>query len=206
MSAADIIALAAAMFLLAIVPGPGVFAIVSRALSSGLKAAFTLALGIVVGDLVFLLLAIFGLSYVADLLGSLFMIVKLAGGVYLIWLGISLWRNPETKPFEEAKSQSQASMTDFLSGLANTLGNPKVILFYLTFLPTFLDLETLSIKEIALTALVVSSVLGVVLIAYAFAAFRTEAVILNRRRPELIRRAAATILIAIGSILITRSD
>lgn len=206
MSPSDIMALAIAILLLAIVPGPGVLTIIARALSSGIRTATMLALGIVVGDLAFLLMAIFGLSYLAEFLGSLFSIVKLAGGIYLIWLGLSLWRSTESKSTEYKIGRSQPSLSDFLSGLAITLGNPKVILFYLTFLPTFMDLRSLSASDIALTAFVVSSVLGVVLIAYAYVAVRSEVFIQDHRKAKRVRQAAGGMLIGIGVLTITRSD
>ena len=142
-------ALAIAMLLLAVVPGPGVLTIISRALSSGLRTAAILALGIVVGDLVFLMMAIFGLSYLAEFLGAL---------------------------------------------------------CYLTFLPSFMDLSSLSARDITLTAIVVSSVLGIVLFAYAYTASRSEALIKNHRTTEQVRRTAGGMLIGIGAMTIARSD
>ncbi|MDA7633625.1 LysE family translocator [bacterium] len=206
MSPSDIMALAIAMLLLAVVPGPGVLTIISRALSSGLRTAAILALGIVVGDLVFLMMAIFGLSYLAEFLGALFSIVKLAGGIYLIWLGLILWRSHEFNLTDNQTPDRQPSVSNFLSGLAITLGNPKPILFYLTFLPSFMDLSSLSARDITLTAIVVSSVLGIVLFAYAYTASRSEALIKNHRTTEQVRRTAGGMLIGIGAMTIARSD
>lgn len=73
-------AFALAMLVLAATPGPGVFASVAQALSSGFRSSIDVIAGIVVGDLLFLTLAIFGLSAVAYALGELFFIVKIMGG------------------------------------------------------------------------------------------------------------------------------
>ena len=92
-----------AMLILALTPGPGVFASVSQALSSGFRSAFPLIGGLILGDLCFLTLAVFGLSAVAHVLGDLFFLIKLAGGAYLIWLGWRMWtRAPGS--FDEARS------------------------------------------------------------------------------------------------------
>ena len=94
MTALSLTTFALAMALLAATPGPGVFATVARALASGFRQAASVGLGIVTGDLVFLLFAVYGLAAVAQWLGDFFTPVKYVGAVYLVWLGIGLWRTP----------------------------------------------------------------------------------------------------------------
>ena len=76
------IGFAAAMLVLAASPGPGVFTTTARALASGLRPALAVIGGIVLGDIIFLLFAAFGLSMVARVLGNLFFVVKICGGAY----------------------------------------------------------------------------------------------------------------------------
>ena len=84
------------MLVLAASPGPGVFATIARALASGFRPSLAVIGGIVLGDVIFLLFAAFGLSMVARALGNMFFIVKICGGAYLIWLGIRIWfKKPE---------------------------------------------------------------------------------------------------------------
>ena len=159
MSLISLLALAGAMFLLAITPGPGVFATVARALASGVKHSAVVVAGIVTGNLIFLLFAIFGLSAIAENLHGLFMVIKYTGAAYLIFLGFKLWRKkPKKIQLNGIKDQSWNS--SFLAGLFITLWNPKVILFYLGFLPTFVDLTSLSGMDVFAVASVVSLVLG----------------------------------------------
>ncbi len=166
MSILSIFGLSAAMFLLAITPGPGVFATVSKALASGFKHAVPVVMGIVVGDLIFLIFAIYGLAAIAETFSALFLIIKYLGSGYLVWLGIKLWRStPQGVDITVIKPQS--GKYNFLGGLSITLGNPKVILFYLGFLPTFVPLDQLSTFDIAIVACVVSLVLGSVMLFYA---------------------------------------
>ena len=173
MTLISMLALAGAMFLLAATPGPGVFATVARSMASGFGHAAVVVAGIVTGDLIFLLLAIFGLASFATLLGDLFLLVKIAGGLYLIWLGLRIWSSkPDAVEIHGVRELSWKQ--NFLSGLVITLGNPKVILFYLGFLPTFLDLATLSTGEVAIVAAVVSVVLGSVMLFYAWSAARAR--------------------------------
>jgi len=70
---------------LAASPGPGVFATVARSLASGFRPALAVICGIILGDIIFLLLATFGLSMIAQALGDLFLVVKICGGAYLVF-------------------------------------------------------------------------------------------------------------------------
>jgi len=122
-----ILAFSGALFIFMASPGPGTFAIVARALGSGFSHAFSMSLGIVLGDLVFLLMAIFGLNAIAHMMGDIFILVKYIGGVYLIYLGIKIFRSkPSTGTIKSSTSKSLGK--DFLSGFIVCVSNPKVIL------------------------------------------------------------------------------
>ena len=194
-----------AMFILAASPGPGVFATVARALASGLRPALAVICGIVLGDIIFLLFAAYGLSMVARVLGNLFFIVKICGGAYLIWLGIKIWfKNPEpVAGGQDPDTRSQWG--NFASGLVITLSNPKVILFYCGFLPTFLDLTTLTIIDLALVVAIITAVLGVVLGAYAYLASRARKMFTNKRSVRRLNRAAGGVMVAAGVAIAVRS-
>jgi len=204
MTALSITAFAGAMFLLAITPGPGVFATVARALASGFAHASVVVLGIVVGDLVFLLLAIYGLAAVAALLGGLFTLVKLCGAAYLIWLGVRLWRGKAAATTTTAIAET-SWFANLTSGLLITLGNPKVILFYLGFLPAFVDLATLSTMDVLIIAGVVSLVLGATMLGYAYAASRTRQLFASPKAKSLLNRTSGSVMIATGAVLATRA-
>ncbi len=204
MSIWSLLGFAAAMFVLAVTPGPGVFATVARALASGTRHAAVVVLGIVVGDLLFLLLAIFGLALLAEILGGFFTVVKYAGAAYLIWLGIRLWRmQPEEHSVKGVEELSWWS--NFATGLVITLGNPKVIFFYLGFLPTFVDMAQLQARDVALIAIVVSVVLGGVLLGYAYAADRARRIFSSVRAERVMNRSAGSVMVATGTLLATRS-
>ncbi len=194
---------AAAMLFLAAAPGPGVFATVARALTNGFSHAAVLVLGIVLGDLIFLLLAIYGLSSLAELLGSFFTFVKFAGGFYLIWLGIQIIRSKATTE-QIQKVQEPSWSKNFLSGLFITLANPKVIFFYLGFLPTFVDLTTLTGIDVLVISLVVFVVLGSVLLAYAFLATRTGQFFTNSTAQINLTRCAGAVMISAGAAILLK--
>lgn len=194
-----------AMLILAASPGPGVFATVARALASGFRPALAVIGGIVSGDIIFLLFAAFGLSMVARALGNLFFIVKLCGGAYLIWLGIRIWlKDPE--PISDTPDTDRRSRWgNFVSGLVITLSNPKVILFYCGFLPTFLDLSTLTVLDLAIVVGIITAVLVGVLGSYAFLASRARNMFTRRRSIRRLNRAAGGVMVAAGVAIAVRS-
>ena len=201
MSILSLLSLAAAVFILAITPGPGVMATVARGMASGFAPAAAVAAGIVCGDLVFLFLALFGLSAIAELLGDLFLLVRFLGGGYLILLGLGLlFKARPTRPSNTATEQGKGA--PFCSGLAITLGNPKVILFYLGFLPGFLDMEQMNLTGMACTALVVGLVLGSVMLGYGYLAAHARSLFTSRNLHRKLDRTAGTMLIGTGATLL----
>jgi len=204
MTALTMFTMAGAMLLLAITPGPGVFATVSRALASGFRRSSFVVMGIVIGDLIFLLFAIFGLSALASVMGNFFAIIKYIGGLYLLWLGFKIWTSRPVG-IEIATSAETSRLSDLLSGLTITLGNPKVILFYLGFLPTFIDLRTLGGEDIIIIALIVSTVLGSTMLGYGYMAARAKQMIKSERSERIMNRIAGSVMIATGSILLAKS-
>jgi len=204
MTLLDIFGLGTAMLLLAISPGPGVFATVSKALSSGFRQTLPVVAGIVVGDLIFLLFAITGLSAIAETFGTLFLLIRYLGAAYLIWLGTRLWH---TLPsiFKPSGLSPSSAWQSFLTGLSITLGNPKVILFYLGFLPTFVDLKHLSGTEIGTVMLVVSLVLGFVMLSYALAASRARELFRSQSAQRNMYKTAGSVMICAGMLLLLKS-
>ena len=193
-----------AIIILAATPGPGMFATIARALASGFREAFTLICGIVFGDIIFLLFAIFGLSIVAQALGDLFFIVKIFGGIYLIFLGIKIWRQKTDNTNNTYKQNNKTRLGNFTSGFLITLANPKVILFYCGFLPTFLDLQTLTMIDLAIIVTIVFTGVTCVLGTYAFLASRTRQMLTSQKTIKKFNQAAGGVMVATGVALVTR--
>ena len=199
------IGLSVAMLVLAASPGPGVFATVARALASGFRPALAVIIGIVLGDIIFLMFAFFGLSIVAQALGDLFFIVKICGGAYLIFLGIRIWMREPALASNENGNHNRPGWGNFVSGLVVTLSNPKVILFYCGFLPTFLDLSALTLSDLALVVGIITIVLSCVLSTYALLASRARLMFTNKKAARRLNRAAGAVMVATGVVIATRS-
>ena len=93
-----LLAFTLAMVLLAASPGPGFLMVVARALSGGFAAGLAAIAGLVLGDILFLVLAVLGLSTLAAVMGEFFLVVKLLGAAYLVWLGVKTWRSRPSLP------------------------------------------------------------------------------------------------------------
>ncbi len=203
MSIETVIALIIASFVLMATPGPGVLATVARGLAHGLRGSMSFILGIVAGDLVYLLLAIFGLAAIAESYGELFIFVRWAGAAYLIYLGIKAWCAP-VSPIEGVSSLGVKPFRDFIGGLSLTLGNPKVIVFYTAFLPTFLDLSTLMFQDILIAASIIVGMLILVLVSYAWMADRSRRLFRSARAMRIMNRSAGGVMIGAGAVIAVR--
>ena len=183
-----------------IVPGPGVAAVVARALGGGFRGAFPMILGIMVGDLVYFMFAIFGLAAVAALFGPVFIIVRFAGAAYLLYVAYKFWT---ARPgSEQMKPKNEDGWRTFLAGFSLTMGNPKTIVFFLAILPTVVPLNQMSpIAFAELTAIVVIMLL-IICSAYAWLAsaaremFRSDRVIgrLNKTAGAMMATAAGLVI------------
>lgn len=196
MSLGSIIALFGAMVVLAFVPSVSVLAVSARSAASGFVHGVFTTSGIVVGDIILIVLAIFGLSVLAETMGSLFVLIKYFGGAYLIWLGIKLWRSASETAENEGVIESSL-LSSFLAGLFITLGDQKAILFYLGFFPAFLDLSAMTYFDTSIIiAIAIVAVSGVKL-GYAYAADRTGSLV-GSKANQVISIGAGSVMVAVG--------
>lgn len=189
-----------AMAVLAAVPSVSVLAVSARAATLGFAHGACAALGIVVGDLWFILLAMFGLALLAEMTDGLFFLIKYLGGTYLIWLGISLWMS-RTEVLKLKGTNRSSLISSFMTGLFITLGDQKAVFFYLGFLPAFVDLSTLSYLDAGLVMAITILAVGGVKLVYAYAAHRVGACI-TIKSGKTMSIAAAGVMIAAGIFVV----
>ena len=129
---------AAASFALIIVPGPAVLYVITRSLDQGRGAGLASVLGVSLGSYVHIVAAAVGLSAVLASSAVAFSVVKYAGAAYLIYLGVrKLASKPKLEPTQDSPSQPLRKI--FLEGIVVNVLNPKTALFFLAFLPQFVD-------------------------------------------------------------------
>ena len=129
MTISSLVALFVAMASLAALPSMSVLTVITRSLSGGFLHGAVATAGIATGDALFILLAIYGLALMSKFLGPFFLAIKLGGGAYLIWLGVSLWR-AKAGPIGIQAVRKTSLAASFLNGLLITLGDQKAVLFY----------------------------------------------------------------------------
>ena len=199
----SIAALFSVMVVGALIPSVSVLAVSARSAASGFIHGVFITIGIVVGDIFFILLAILGLSILAETMGSLFVLIKYLGGAYLIWLGIKLWRSKSKDVGAEGTIESSL-LSSFLTGLLITLGDQKAILFYLGFFPAFLDLSTISYFDTSIIIVIAIVAVGGVKLGYAYMADRAS-LLISSKTYQGINIAAGSIIIAVGVFLIAKT-
>ena len=189
------------IFIFGITPGPGVFAIIARALVHGGKSCFMLALGMSVSDALYLIAACLGLAIIATQWSGLFTAIRYIGAAYLIYLGWLMWKAPMNAPGNEASKTMLGKRFSFIQGLLISASNPKVILFYIAFLPSLMDLSTLRQIDIVLAATltVLALMPGLMLIA-AFAS-KARVWFQSERATRILNRTAGSIMIMAGIYL-----
>lgn len=203
MSPADFLLMAGACLYFMATPGPGIFAVVARSLALGWRRNLGFLAGMVVGDLVLLALALGGLAAIAHAFEGLFTLLRFAAAGYLIWLGIRTWRAHVTLGGHLPEAEG-AQLRGFASGLTLTLSNPKTILFYMAFLPAFVDLTRVSATEAMLMAGIVVGVLSTVLLTYAMAASRARHLFRSERAMKALNQGAGSLMIGAGVAVAAR--
>ncbi|GAB4342753.1 MAG: LysE family translocator [Cyanophyceae cyanobacterium] len=196
-----LVALFGAIAALAAVPSLSVLTVSARSASLGFFHGALTTAGIVLGDLIFIAIAVWGLAFFAEQFSPLFIVIKGFGGLYLLWLGYQLW---ELIPVDnQAIKPDQASWaSSLLMGLSITLGDQKAILFYFGFFPAFLNLATLTVLDWITVMAIAAIAVGSVKLAYAYLADRAR----SRIRPKfhrLLNRIAATVLAIVGLLLLS---
>lgn len=158
------------LFLLGVVsPGPNFFVLTQQSLNKGHKAGIATGLGIALGDFIYAFAGLFGLATVLAWAGWLFGLIKLLGGIYLIYLGIKMMRTKKTEP-EILKDDSLYHFTKcFRLGLLTDLANPKTILFFTGIFTAAIHPETPNWVLVCMLAGIVStSILWRIALSYLF--------------------------------------
>jgi threonine/homoserine/homoserine lactone efflux protein len=138
-------------------PGPSVAALVARVIARGYQGVIPFLAAMWIGEAIWLAFAIFGLAVIAQTFHLAFLTIKYLGLGYLAYLAYKMWIAP-VAVMEGELPKADSSFRLFLTGLAITLGNPKIMVLYLALLPTIIDLGHVTLigwGELTLTMFVV---------------------------------------------------
>ncbi|WP_415922479.1 LysE family translocator [Tateyamaria sp. SN6-1] len=148
----DIALYAGALTVLFLTPGPVWVGLIARSLSGGFHAAWPLALGVVIGDVLWSLLAIFGITWILSLYGDILEVLKWVAAAVFVVMGVAVIRSADKTIGADSTLTRPGMWAGFVAGLAVILGNPKAILFYMGMLPGFFDLTQLTPWDVAMIA------------------------------------------------------
>jgi threonine/homoserine/homoserine lactone efflux protein len=204
MTLAGFIAYSGALALAAAIPGPGVTALVARALGSGFRSALFMSLGLILGDLTYLTAVVLGLAIVAQTFGLVFLVVKWLGVAYLSYLAWTFWTSGITTENVVARKGKDGFFASILAGLTLTLGNPKTMIFYLAITPTIIDLRTVTPAEYGVLAMLTVLVLLVVLVPYLALAAKARWFLRTPRALKALNRTAATFMAGAAAAIAAR--
>ncbi|WDZ76888.1 LysE family translocator [Ensifer adhaerens] len=205
MTLAALIAYSGALFIAAAIPGPGVTALVARALGSSFRETFFMGLGIALGDMVYLTAVILGLALIAQTFTTVFLVVKFAGVLYLGYIAWKLWSTGLLPEDIKAKPSTSAAMS-FLSGLLITLGNPKTMLFYVALVPTLIDIQAIGPSDYGLLLTATFLVLLTVLVPYMLLASRARLLLKQPKALKALNRVAASVLAGTAAYIAVRAS
>lgn len=204
MDLATILAFAAAFFVFAASPGPDNMTIVARTISGGAASGVAYGAGTVVGILVFLMLAAFGLSIIAAKMAIVMTALRYGGAAYLIWMGIRLWTAVPVVPDLQPISDRRGLLTLFATGIALNLGNPKMPLFYVALLPNVVG-ASLDVDHLGVLTMVILAVEFVVIGGHVILASRARSLLRTPRIVRRVNRAAGGVMIGAGvAVVVTR--
>jgi len=197
MDISTLAAFAAAFFVFAASPGPDNMTIVARTISHGARSGIAYGAGTVVGILIFLTLAAFGLSFLAAEMGVLMTILRYAGAAYLVWMGIKLWTAEPVVPELQPVSGRRGLATVFATGIALNLGNPKMPLFYVALLPNVVG-ASLTFSHVGVLAAAILAVEVVVVGGHVILATRARKLLRSTRIVRRVNRAAGGVMVGAG--------
>jgi threonine/homoserine/homoserine lactone efflux protein len=204
MDLAALVLFAGTLLVAAASPGPGIAALIAQVVGKGPEGATSFAAGLILGDLVWLAVAILGLAVVAQTFHEVFLVIKYAGAGYLVYLAYCMWTAPVDAHDIAAAPRRDGRARLFLAGLAVTLGNPKVVAFYLALLPSLIDLARVGLLGYVELAGISIVILTAVFGAYTVAAARARALFRSARAMRLLNRAGGTVMAGAAVVVATK--
>ncbi|WP_186099594.1 LysE family translocator [Burkholderia gladioli] len=203
MALSALLVFALALMVAAGSPGPGIAALVARVMSNGFRDVLPFLAAMWIGEILWMSFAVAGLAALAKTFATAFLLLKIAGIVYLLFLAVKMWLAPAAVDEGQLPS-GQSPLRMFAAGLTVSLGNPKIMVFYVALLPTLVDLShvgPLAWAELALTMLVVMAAVD---LSWALLAVRARRLLRSRRAVKVANRASATMMAGAAVVMATR--
>ncbi|PCE24133.1 lysine transporter LysE [Paraburkholderia acidicola] len=203
MALSGLLVFALALTIAAGSPGPNIAALVTRVLTTSLRDVLPFLVAMWLGETLWLTCAVTGLAVIAHTFALVFTVVKFAGVVYLLFLAWKMWFAP-TDVQPDALPRGQSAWRMFVAGLAVSLGNPKIMVFYLALLPTIIDLSHVGVVAWLELTLTMLAVLVMIDFTWAVLASRARKLLTSRRAVKIANRTSATVMAGAAAAIATR--
>ncbi len=203
MTFASLLVFAAALFVAAGSPGPSIAALVARVLSKGFSDVLPFLAAMWLGEMIWLSFAVAGLSAIAESFQPVFFVIKWAGVLYLLFLAWKMWISSGDGEYEDLP-QARSRLRMFFAGMTVTLGNPKIMMFYVALLPSIINLHGITLigwLELAVTMLLV---LTVVDLFWILLASKARTFLTSSRAVQISNRVAAGTIAGAAAVIATR--
>lgn len=201
----SVLIFAAALAVAIATPGPSMVALVVRVLAQGRARNMAFSVGLVIGDVIWLACAVFGIAAIATWMHEVMVVLKWAGAAYLVYLAYKLWTAPVTASGATAPVRHARHLGDIGSGLLMALANAKTMLFYLALLPNIIDVTGVDIGTfLQLSVLLVVVYMGV-LAVYMTGASRARRLLTTPRALRAVNRGSAVVMTGAAAVVATRS-
>jgi threonine/homoserine/homoserine lactone efflux protein len=184
-------------------PGPSIAALVARVIAKGWRDVLPFLAAMWIGEGIWLSFAVFGLAVVAQSFQLAFFALKWAGVAYLCWLAWKMWTAPVAVE-EGTMPSAESPWRLFAAGMAVTLGNPKIMVFYLALLPTIVDLGRVTWLGWAELTLTMALVLIAIDLAWVAAAVQARRALRSARAMRIANRLSAGAMAGAAAAIATR--
>ncbi|SLN63344.1 LysE family translocator [Roseisalinus antarcticus] len=192
---------AGALLILFLTPGPVWVALTARAMSGGFHAAWPLALGVVVGDILWPFLAILGVTWIVSVFAGFMTALRWVACLTFLVMGYLLIRNAGSGIASNSRLTRPGMWAGFAAGLAVILGNPKAILFYMGVLPGFFDLTALTIWDMVAIACLSAIVPLIGNLALALMIGQARRLLTSPAALKRTNEVAGGLLVAVGLVI-----
>ncbi len=189
---------AGAILILFLTPGPVWVALTARAMSGGFGSAAPLAVGVALGDALWPLAAIFGLTWILSIYGDLLEAMKWVAMAMFVIMGVQLIRHAGAQLSTDSRLTRPGALAGFAAGVTVILANPKAILFYMGVLPGFFDLTRVTWVDVAAILAVSVTIPMMGNLVLALAIDRARVLLRSGRALARANRIAGVLLIAVG--------
>ncbi len=200
----DYLVFLAAFSIATTIPGPSIAAIVASVLSRNAKAGILVSCGAYIGNIVWFLVAVLGLSAIAGKFAFILVIIKYAGAAYLLFFAWKLWRAPAQILDQDTAQTDGGLVSNIRLGLLISLGNPKTVMFFVTIFPSLIDIRSIGIDLSFVLFASITIAAACIFGGYVFLTARVKEILGKASAIRSMQRGTSLIMAGAAAVLMVR--